>query len=247
MKKRIIKNGFISDDDAVKVNNNRKKKSDKNQKKSSIEDKEPGIDLEKKERAIIKNAEEKAQIIINDGKKEADRIYEEQRKLGYKKGFEEGKSSAIKEVEQEKDEILKEANLIKENAQEKYKEILLSSEKDIINMVMKISSKLIYDKLHNEKDRILDIVKKTIEESTHKKTINLYVSSEDFNTVTNKREKLLYEIDGIETLEIFHDESLGIGSCRVETSCGTIESSLEDRIDGLKKAFKELVDAENGS
>jgi flagellar biosynthesis/type III secretory pathway protein FliH len=112
---------------------------------------------------------------------------------------------------------------------------------------MNISNKLIYDNLSNNKNIILKIIKETIEESTHKKNINLYVSSADFNTVSNKREKLLYEIDGIETLEIYHDEKLGIGSCRVETSCGIIESNLEDRIEGLKKAFYELVDSNGGS
>jgi flagellar assembly protein FliH len=247
MKKRIIKNGFVSDEKAVKVSNGSSNSSQKKQNNDKPLKEKQEINLAQKEEEIIKAAKKKSESIINAGKKEADRIYEKQKKIGFDEGYKEGKEAALEEVSREKDNILKEANSIKEHAQEKYKEILAKSEKDILDMIMDISNKLIYDNLNNNKNMILKIVKETIEESTHKKTIDLYVSSADFNTVSNKREKLLYEIDGIETLEIYHDEKLSIGSCRVETSCGVIESNLEDRIEGLKKAFYELVDTNGGS
>ena len=79
---------------------------------------------------------------------------------------------------------------------------------------------------------------------SHKKNITLYVSSADFNNVTNKRGRLLAKIDGIETLEIFHDPKLPMGSCRVETNCGIIESNLEKRIEGLKSSFYELLESD---
>lgn len=247
MKKRIIKNGFVSDEKAVKVSNGSSSSSQKKQNKDEPSKEKQEINLAQKEEEIIKAAKEKSKSIINAGKKEADRIYEEQKKVGFDEGYKEGKKAAFEKISKEKDNILKEANSIKEHAQEKYKEILTKSEKDILDMIMDISNKLIYDNLNNDKGKILKIVKETIEESTHKKTIDLYVSSADFNTVTNKREKLLYELDGVETLEIYHDEKLSIGSCRVETICGVIESNLEDRIEGLKKAFYELVDSNGGS
>ncbi len=247
MKKRIIKNGFVSDEKAVKVSNGNSSSSQKKLNNCEPLKEKQEINLAEKEEEIIKAAEKKSESIINAGKKEADRIFEEQKKIGFDEGYKEGKKSALEEISREKDNILKEANSIKEHAQEKYKEILTKSEEDILDIIMDISGKLIYDNLNNNKNKILKIVKETIEESTHKKTIDLYVSSADFNTVTNKREKLLYEIDGIETLEIYHDEKLGIGSCRVETSCGVIESNLEDRIEGLKKAFYELLDSNGGS
>jgi flagellar assembly protein FliH len=247
MKKRIIKNGFISDDKAVKVSNGNSASPQKKQNKNEDSIENSKISLSEKEEEILKSAEKKYESIINAGKKEADRIYEEQKELGFTKGYEEGKKAGLEEINSEKDNILKDVNSIKNNAQKKYREILKDSEKDILDMVMRISNKLIYDKLHDDKYKVLEIIKKTVEETTHKKNINLYVSSADFNTVTNKREKLLYEIDGIETLEIFHDENLSAGSCRIETSCGIIESDLKDRIEGLEKAFFELVEGVSGS
>ena len=243
MEKRIIKNGFVSSECAVKVNNyNQKEPIPKDE--NNIEKQELIKDVTKKEHEIISAAEKKIQLMINDAKKEAERIYEEHQQLGFKKGYEEGYSHGLKKIIEDKNDILKEANNIKQDAQKKYKDLLISAEKDIVDMIMNISGKLIYDKLNNDKSAILKIIQETIEKTTHKKTITLYVSSDDFNTVSNKKEKLMFQIDGIETLEILHDETLPIGSCRVETSCGVIESNLNDSIQGIKDAFYELVESD---
>lgn len=244
MKKQIIKNGFISDEAAVKVNNCKDLSASDEIKENQIQYKKSTPEITQKEEDIIKHAKKKAQRIINDGEKEADKIYEEQKNLGFKEGYNEGQKKALEEINKEKDSILNEAKTIKETAQKKYKEIIKSSEKDIVDLVISISSKLIYDKLNNDRSIAIEIVRETIEKTTHKKSINLYVSSADFNTVTNKRGKLMSKIDGIETLEIFHDETLTMGSCRVETSCGLIESHLEKRIEGVKNAFYGLLESE---
>ncbi|MDW7669395.1 MAG: FliH/SctL family protein [Bacillota bacterium] len=245
MKKRIIKNGFVSKEAALKINNCKDLPASDEIKKNDPTPEKPIPKINKEEEAIIDHAKKEAEEIINAGKKEADRIYEEQKKQGYDKGYEEGKKRGYEEINKEKDSILNEVISIKEDAQKKYRGLLESSEKDILDMVFNISNKLIYEKLNKDKSVVFNIVKETIEKTAHKKTINLYVSSADFNTVTNKRGRLLAKIDGIETLEIFHDPSLTIGSCRVETSCGIIESNLEKRIEGLKSAFYELLESED--
>jgi|SRR6056297_286992 len=246
MKKRIIKNGSVSSEDAVKVNNYCLKESIPKEDNSKIKQ-ELNKEMTKKEQEIIAAAEKKAQLIINDGKKEADRIYEEQKELGFEKGYEEGYNKGLEKILEDKNDILEEANMIKENAQEKHKEFLASADKDIVDMIMNVSNKLIYDELNKDKTKILKIIQKTIEQTTHKKKIILYVSSADFNTVSNKRERLMFQIDGIETLEVFHDENLPTGSCRIETSCGLIESNLEERINGIKEAFYKLVESDDRS
>ncbi len=245
MKKRIIKNGFVSDEAALKVNNYKDSSARDDVKKNESQLENPSTKISEKEEAIINNAKKEAEKIINDGKKEADRIYEEQKKIGYEKGYEEGKKNGFEEISKEKDAILNEVINIKEDAQKRYRDILRSSEKDIVDIIFNISNKLIYDKLNKDKNVVINIVKETIEKTTHRNSITLYVSSADFNTVTNKRGRLLAKIDGIETLEIFHDDTLPIGSCRVETSCGIIESNLENRIEGLKSAFYELLKSED--
>jgi len=245
MKKQIIKNGFISDEAAVKVNNYKDKSSSDEINKEEVKPDKPSIDINKIEEDIIENAKKEAERIINDGKKEAERIYEEKKELGYNHGYKEGQEKGLEEANRENDSILKDAKLIKERAQKEYEEILKSSEKEMVDMVIAISNKLIYDKLNNDKGAVINIIKETIEKTAHKKNISLYVSSADFNTVTNKRGKLMTKIDGIETLEIFHDETLSMGSCRIETSCGVIDSDLEKRLEGMKNAFYELLEGED--
>jgi flagellar assembly protein FliH len=117
---------------------------------------------EKKAEKIILNANEKANDIITkavcDAENEAEKIREEAQKSGYELGY----SCAIEQV----DSLKQQAQLELENAIKQKEDILLSSEPQMVEMILNLSKTILGKAFDINPQIILLLVKKGLEQAS---------------------------------------------------------------------------------
>jgi flagellar assembly protein FliH len=211
------------------------------------------LELEAKKKIVEKEileAKARAEKIIKNAENESEKIFEKARNQGYKKGFEEGYNKGYEEGHEkgieksyeDKNSILDEAIGLRNKAQDDYEDILKSSEENIVNMIIKLSQKIIYKNLEEDRENIIKIVEEAIKKCSYRKKVTLKVSYDDFAVVSNNRDRILSKIENLEVLDIIYDDNITIGSCKVETEYGNLYSTLEEKIRIIEDSFREILE-----
>ncbi len=161
------------------------------------------------------NIKAKAREVLQD----AERDYEDERQRGYEDGLEEGRGTWSQK--------LMEAATAKEK-------MLQDAEPQIIRMVMDIAEKVIGRAV--EKGAVVEVIKKTIEESSGKK-ITVKIHPKDWETVKAREQELVSALDQRRSISVREDESVGPGGCIVETELGTVDARLELQLKAIRNAL----------
>jgi flagellar assembly protein FliH len=207
------------------------------------------LELEAKKKIVekeINEAKARSEKIIKNAENEAEKMFEKSREQGHEKGFEEGYKKGyekgIEDSYKNKNDILDEAIGLRYKAQKDYEDILKSSEENIVNMIIKLSQKIIYQNLEEDRENIIKIVEEAIKKCSYRKKVTIKVSHDDFAVVSNNRDRILSKIENLEILDIIYDDNITIGSCKVETEYGNLYSTLEEKIRIIEDSFKEILE-----
>lgn len=224
-------------------------KSEPNIKKDEKEDiiNEKILEAIKKSDEIATEAENKAKEIIHIAKVESESyieeaytkaasIVEEARKKGYNEGFQEGKMVSDKLIEEAND-LKKEYFLQREN-------LLREVEEDVINLTVNICEKILGDFVEENKEAIISIISKGINSLNAREKMIIRVSSGDFDFVEMSKDRILSMANQVEDIEIKADNTLEPGSCVIETSKGSVDSSLKTQFDEIKDLIQNLLNSE---
>ncbi|WP_427338631.1 FliH/SctL family protein [Caloranaerobacter sp. DY30410] len=208
-------------------------------------------DAWKKHDEIINRAKAEAETILNEARENADVIMEKTYKKSHliieeskQKGYEEGYKKGYEEGCIEAEKIIKEANNIKREYLQKRAVYLKQLEKDIIELVINISEKIINQKLDDDKEVIISIILKGLESLLISDKVVIRVSKDDYDIVELAKERLLAEASLIEDIEVKIDNKLEKGGCVIETERGCVDVSIKTQIEAMKKTLKDILNSE---
>ncbi|QIB26197.1 FliH/SctL family protein [Caloranaerobacter azorensis] len=224
--------------------------------KDSVEDNRNNIekimeDAWKKHDEIINKAKAEAEMLLNEARENADAImektYEKSRLVieeSKQKGYEEGYKKGYEEGCIEAEKIIKEANSIKREYLQKRAAYLKQLEKDIVELVISISEKIINQKLDDDKEVIISIILKGLENLLVSDKVVIRVSKDDYDVVELAKERLLAEASLIEDIKVKIDNNLQKGSCIIETERGCVDVGINTQIETMKKTLKDILNSE---
>ncbi|KGG80757.1 hypothetical protein Y919_04385 [Caloranaerobacter azorensis H53214] len=224
--------------------------------KDSVEDNINNIekimeDAWKKHDEIINKAKAEAEMLLNEARENADAImektYEKSRLVieeSKQKGYEEGYKKGYEEGCIEAEKIIKEANSIKREYLQKRAAYLKQLEKDIVELVISISEKIINQKLDDDREVIISIILKGLENLLVSDKVIIRVSKDDYDVVELAKERLLAEASLIEDIKVKIDNNLQKGSCIIETERGCVDVGINTQIETMKKTLKDILNSE---
>lgn len=180
---------------------------------------------------IISNANSEAKKIIENAKKEAEKlkkqIYNTSREEGYNKGY--------YEISEKAEELLKEAESIKDNAQKHYNELIRSSEKDIIELVLSISRKVIGDELKSRKDVVVSLTKNILKEYNDVELVTIKVSEDDYSCINENIQKIKDDSSYSGEITIRKDPQVEKGTCILESESGIEDGSVNEKLKNIEE------------
>lgn len=185
----------------------------------------------------INNANAEANKIISEAYEKSEEIMEQSRHEGFlqgkNEGFEEGKLAA--------DSIIQEALAIKKQTESNMKSLACELEEDIIKLTFSTVEKILNKKIEEEYDTILGLIKIGLEKCAFTENLVLRVSIDDYDFAISSKDKILALSQNINDITIVQDNSLGKGSCIIDTPSGSIDSSIETQFNQVKEMFEDLL------
>jgi len=238
---RIIKSAKVSMCKDMDLDNPVLVKAEDIVAKKVQEIKENSQDIE--ETKVVRSQEEIEAIYIEEARKKSELFFNTEMQKAYDEGIEKANieaNSIIENARQEADRIVAESIQIKNNIANDYKHSMESMEKEIVDLVLEVSQKVI-EKEIEKPDYIIGIVTDALDKAASKKDTILKVSEEDYEFIIENKEKLLFNIEGFGDVEVFKEASLERGSCLVETKFGIIDGSIKTRMQQIEQEVYRIL------
>jgi len=219
------------------VKDNQEKKADENIEMIIAEKMKELDELREK---TIANAREEADRIIGEAYEKSKDIMEKARQ----KGFLEGKKEGFEEGRVEADSIINEALTIKRKVEADKKLAAKDLEKEIIELTISTIEKILNRKIEEEYDIIQGLIQIGLEKCAFTEDLVVRVSPEDYEFTASIKDRILVLSKSVNDIAIKQDMSLVKGSCIIDSSSGSIDSSIETQFSQVKEMFEELLRSE---
>lgn len=200
---------------------------------------------------MIDEAVQEARTLTAQAKSEADEIIEaayEQAKGIYEKanqeGFEEGHQNGFEEGRQQSELLIQEALNIKDTAVLQYKSMLENAEPEMIEIVLMTVEKILNKRVDEDEAAVEGLIKSALEKCAYTDDLVLRVAPEDFSFALSLKNRILTLAESVDNIEIKEDKSLSPGSCVIDTSAGSVDSSIATQFEQIRETFESLIGSE---
>jgi len=196
---------------------------------------------------IKQQAEDEAQRTVEEAKKKAADLEAEVRKTldgevkaAQDKGREEGKEAGFAEGKAEVERLISRTQVMLERAQNKRGEILNETEKEIIDLVLLISRKVIKVISENQEGVIISNIIQALRKVKSKGTCLIRVNMEDLQLATEHKEEFIKLVEGVKDIQILEDTTVDKGGCIIQTEFGEIDARISSQLTELENKILEL-------
>lgn len=209
------------------------------------------IDLENAEALIsqkMKEIDELYERTLETAGQEADNIiseaYEKSKEImdqARKEGFFQGQSEGFEEGKKQADSIIQEALMVKRKVESDSKTMIVNFEKEVVALVVSTIEKILNKKIDEEHDVIENLIHAGLEKCAYTEELVLRVSLDDYDFALSIKDKILVLSQNVSDITIRQDKSLSKGSCILDSSAGSIDSSIWTQFNQVKEMFEELL------
>ncbi|MCH7781435.1 hypothetical protein IID62_00045 [candidate division KSB1 bacterium] len=188
------------------------------------------------ERQVNKAIKEKLPVLVQQKIDELQPNLHKEKEQEYQRGFSEGENAG-KQSEQERLQELKDniSNTIKEIIDYR-KQIIKEAETTIVTLALNFAKNIVGEEIRTNREIIQNQVKKSLEYIIGEGKLIFHVHPDDESQFDDKDQFIPKEYLG--AIEIVTDENITRGGCLLETNSGTIDSTIEAKIDELGKSIK---------
>jgi flagellar assembly protein FliH len=208
--------------------------------------------------AEVKRQTDEAQVIRQQAEEDAERIVMEARNKGAEleheirqnleaerkgardQGREEGRSEGFKDGKAEVDRLIERTQIVLERAQDKRKDILNESEKEIVDLVLLITRKVVKVISENQRDIIVSNVIEALRKVRAKGNIIIRVNLADLKLATEHKQEFIKVMEGASSVQIAEDSTVDPGGCIIETDFGEIDARIASQLAELESKILEI-------
>ena len=196
---------------------------------------------------IRQQAEEEAERILAEAKnkgaeleREIRQNLETERKGARDQGKEEGRNEGFTEGKAEVDRLIERTQTVLERAQDKRKDILNESEKEIVDLVLLIARKVVKVISENQRDIIVSNVIEALRKVRAKGNILIRVNLADLQLATEHKQEFISLMEGAASVQVVEDSTVDKGGCIIETDFGEIDARIASQLAELEGKILEI-------
>lgn len=185
---------------------------------------------------IIADAKTQAEVLLA----ETHKTLEDERKAALEQGREAGRLEGYAEGKVEVDRLIQRTQVVLERAQDKRGEILVETEKDIINLVLLIARKVVKVIAENQREVIVSNVIQALAKVRDRGNIIIRVNLADLKMATEHTKEFIKTLEGVKSIQIVEDSSVDSGGCIIETDFGEIDARIASQLAELEAKILEI-------
>lgn len=190
--------------------------------------------------ALIKRieAEKNAKEIIQQAEDSRDDIIKAAQEEGFQAGFAEGVAQQKEENEKLTGAVLDLVDQLKNM----YKEMARKHEEQIVNLSLLMAEKVVYKDLKEDKDFVLDMLKKSIQHFEGQGNVRISVNPTEVDFIVEHQPELSKYLEDSQVIHIKSDESMEPSSPIIECDFSAVDLSLEKQFKEMKEKLKNCVE-----
>lgn len=187
----------------------------------------------------IQNAQQKAQEILNQAQMDAELIQQQAQEMGQQQGFDEGYQAGYNQAIQESLNIIEASETIINGAYQAQKEIMINSEREMIELITAIAKKIIHKELKTQPDIIIKLTESAIRELKDRDLVKVIVNPQNVEILQLAAQELKEKISSLEVIKIIEDRNIPMGGVIVESVSGKIDAQVDVQ---LEEIYNKLID-----
>lgn len=185
------------------------------------------------ERAIEKNKFE-AEKIIKDAELKATDIEHD----AYKQGHEYGRDEGYKDGQAEVIRLIDRLSTVVSKAVDVRDEIMRSSEKLMVDMILMIAKKVIKDEIMERRDVVVNNIREALKRIKESDRVDIRVNFADLDMTTAHKEEFVKMLETVKHVNIYEDSRIERGGCIIETDIGAIDARVSTQLDAIEEAIR---------
>lgn len=185
---------------------------------------------------IIADATKDAGEILKKAADEAAKLKEQATQQGTQQGFQAGMEQAHAKEEQMRMEF----EQMCASQEEEYAKKLEQMEPLLMDAVVDVVDHVLQSDLAKQKDILLHLIRRTVQNIKDSQRFQVRVSSEDYLQVFEHKDEIIQKIGSSALLDIVQDESMKQGQCTIDTDEGIFDCGLDVQFENLAKELKML-------
>jgi len=185
---------------------------------------------------IILKAKEEAQILVETAAQESQVIRDD----AYREGYAEGEKQGLEKVESEIKPLYRQVLSLIEEINRDKENLYKKREKDVVELVLAITEKVLGTVVEAKPEIICHIVKNSLEQVRDAEKIIVKVNPIHIPYLSGYEE--LFKDIYTEKLQIVDDPAIEQGDCQIVTENGFLDSIIEEQIVLLRQALLEVVE-----
>lgn len=209
-------------------------------------------DAMKTSEEIINSAYEKSEEVLNNTHKRAQDIFKESEikgyeighKKGYKEGYDDGYYKGYKEGKEDSKKLISQALDIKKEYIDKRNCLLKDVEKDLIQLVISVYEKVLYEKVEEDEELIVSLILNGIDNLEISQKLTIIVSEEDYEAVKKSKDIILAKASLVDEIDIRINSDMIRGDCVLETSKGNVDVSINNQLKEIKDLLLTIMNNE---
>ena len=182
---------------------------------------------------ILENANAEAQRIIDESSASIQQATQDAQAQGFEAGFADGMNKILDENSHK----IQALDTLANSAFQVKKYIIQSAEKEIIDLVLQISEKVVKTKFEVEPDLIKAIVRSAISELKEKEQVKVLVNPILSSKIAEISDDLIASMHGLECIKIIEDKTVPPDGVIVESLESRIDARLSSQIAELTKSL----------
>jgi flagellar assembly protein FliH len=201
---------------------------------------------EETERLKTRAVEESEKILADANAKvqeieaEVRKSLETERQESLASGKEEGRVEGYAEGKAEADRLIDRVQVVLERAQDKRGEILSETERQIIDLVLLITRKVVKVISETQREVVIANVLEALRKVRERGTVIVRVNLADAQLTTEHTKEFIKSLEGITSIQVQEDTSIDVGGCIVETDFGEIDARISSQLAELEAKILEI-------
>ncbi|MDR2718471.1 MAG: flagellar assembly protein FliH [Treponema sp.] len=197
--------------------------------------------------ALKTAAQEEAEKITAEARRQAEELAVETRKTldderntAVSEGKEAGRLEGYAEGRAEVERLIQRTQVVLERAQDKRGEILTETEQEIINLVLRITRKVVKVISESQREVIISNVVQALRKVRDRGNIIIHVNLADLKLATEHTKDFIRMLEGAKSIQVVEDSSVDAGGCIIETDFGEIDARISSQLTELESKITEI-------
>ena len=197
--------------------------------------------------AVKTAAREEADKIIAEARRQAEDLAAEARKTlddernaALEEGREAGRLEGYTEGRAEVERLIERTQTVLERAQDKRGEILTETEQEIINLVLRITRKVVKVISESQREVVVSNVVQALRKVRDRGNIIIHVNLADLKLATEHTKDFIRMLEGVKSIQVVEDSSIDPGGCIIETDFGEIDARISSQLTELETKITEI-------